>query len=80
MEQRFLQFKQLWLSTPYPRRLATTVDQIIKDRKGKLISHAVCLAVGGRNEIHDVQQFVVFSQIVAQLCIAWPELLGRFDF
>jgi len=78
MEQRLLQFKQLWLSTQYPRRLATTVDRIIKAPKGRPISNVVCLAVGGRNEVHDVQRFVVFSQIVAQLCISWLELSGKF--
>lgn len=85
VEKDVLRFKKFWLSTPYPEQLAAIVARIIEDRKDSPISNAVCLGIGGEGselgeiggEGFDVQQFVAFSQIVAQLAVANLDLLNN---
>ncbi|KAF8863422.1 hypothetical protein BDZ45DRAFT_738392 [Acephala macrosclerotiorum] len=84
-EKAVLTFKKTWLSTPYPEQLAVIVAQIIEDRKENPISNVVCIGIGGGGSRNsgvnfDTQQFVVVSQIVAQLAVANPELLGNITF
>ncbi|KAL2070309.1 hypothetical protein VTL71DRAFT_13335 [Oculimacula yallundae] len=70
-EQEFLVQKRRWLKTPFPAQVAAIVQRVIEDRKDRPITHAICLGVGPGPII----QFILFSQIVAQLGIAFPGLL-----
>jgi len=77
VEKQILKCKKQWLATPYAERLANIISQIIEDRKGEPISNAICLAVSGLNPGIEVPQFVIFSQIVAQLATANPALTSN---
>jgi hypothetical protein len=82
-EQLLLDNKAAWLSSRYPSQLASIVARIIEDRKDSPISNAVLLGVAGKpgfsgkGQQRDLQQFLVFSQICAQLATARPSLLGN---
>lgn len=85
-EDRISVWQQYWNSTSWSRRLEFIVKQVIEDRNASPISNVACLAIGGskslpqdRTSVHDflqeMQQFIVFSQIVAQLAAVNPRLL-----
>jgi len=87
LEKRVLMMQNYWLSTPYAEELSAIIDRIINDRRDDPISNAICLGISGCPsdnqqpgslvwEQHDLIQFVIFSQIVAQLSMANPALLG----
>jgi hypothetical protein len=82
-EQLLLGHKAAWLSSPYPSQLASIVARIIEDRKDSPISNAVLLGVAGKpgfsgkGQQRDLQQFLAFSQICAQLATARPSLLDN---
>lgn len=76
-EQSVLAFKNEWLSTPYAEQLAGIIADIIEDRKDTPISSAICLGIGAIGSRIDVQQFVIFSQVVAQLAMANPVILSN---
>jgi len=75
-EQAILGFKRKWLATQYPAQLAAIIDLVIQDRKNSPITNVVTLGMGD-NSMYSIQQFVVFSQIVAQLARAYPGLLRK---
>ena len=83
VEKQILIFKNYWLSTQYPRQLAAIVTRVIEDRKEDPISIAICLRIsggfftGGLGASWELRQFVVFSQIAAQLAAANPEVLNN---
>ncbi|CZR50639.1 uncharacterized protein PAC_00513 [Phialocephala subalpina] len=82
VEKAVLTFKKTWLATPYPDQLAAIIARIVEDRNESPISNVVCLGIGGEGSSPtrvslDVQQFVVLSQIIAQLAVANPELLSN---
>jgi hypothetical protein len=68
-----------------PQEVADIVDRILDDpgRKDNPITNAVLLGVGyiveGEVSINDVQQFVLFSQLVAQLAVRQPEILSKLN-
>ncbi|KUJ14950.1 uncharacterized protein LY89DRAFT_736008 [Mollisia scopiformis] len=79
LEKSLLRWKQEWLATQYPVELQKVVRRIIDDRDAQPISNAVCLGISGQQgtQDRDLLQFVVFSQIVAQLANANPILLSN---
>lgn len=76
-EQLILEFKRFWLSTPYPEQVAAIVAQIIEDRRLSPISNVVCFGIPMLLGSGDVQQFVLLSQVVAQLAAAHPEIAAN---
>lgn len=82
-EQLLLHHKAAWVSSRYPSQLASIVARIMEDRKDSPISNAVLLGVAGKpgftgkGQQRDLQQFLAFSQICAQLATAWPSLLDN---
>lgn len=77
LEQAVLEAKKPWLASPCPAELAALVSHVIENRKDNPITNAVCLGVGGRDLYHERNQFVIFSQVVAQLAIEDPEILSN---
>jgi hypothetical protein len=82
-ERLVLRFKKKWVTSKYPQEVADIVDRILDDpgRKDNPITNAVLLGVGslwyGRINVSDLQQFVLFSQIVAHLAVRQPEILSK---
>ncbi|KAH7411356.1 hypothetical protein BKA64DRAFT_379504 [Cadophora sp. MPI-SDFR-AT-0126] len=72
LERSILIFKKQWLSSPCPTKLAAIVDLIIRDRSGSPITNIVCLGIATD---HWCLHFLIFSQVVAQLCRSDPSLL-----
>lgn len=78
-------WKKYWKSTPYSEQLSNLISRVIEDRKESPISNVVCLAIRS-SELSDkdsafsmlrkeVQQFVLFSQIVSELAVNNPSFL-----
>ncbi|KAE9370272.1 hypothetical protein N431DRAFT_442123 [Stipitochalara longipes BDJ] len=80
VEQWVLEVKKRWLATPYPKQLAAIISRVIEDRQDEPIYNAICLGMSGDYPAWEVQQFVVFSQIMAQLATANPDLLNNILF
>lgn len=88
MEKRVLIEKRRWLATEYPAKVAGLVARIVEDRAASPITAAVVLGLSGScsgidnsagslyEKDRDCEQFVAFSQILAQLGAAQPELLN----
>lgn len=86
VEKRVLIEKRRWLATIYPDKLASLVARIIEDRKESPITAAVVLGLSGEysgldtDDVptdRDCEQFVAFSQILAQMGSAVPGLLNN---
>ncbi|KUJ19509.1 uncharacterized protein LY89DRAFT_773985 [Mollisia scopiformis] len=78
-EKWLLLEKSKWLASEYPQQVSELVARIIKGRKGEPIPNAVCLGIGGLEGSvqREMQQFMIYSQILAQLGAAYPELLNN---
>ncbi|PVH80434.1 hypothetical protein DL98DRAFT_204103 [Cadophora sp. DSE1049] len=74
LERNILHIKKQWLSSPYVAKLVEIVDLIIRDRRENPITNFVCLGVGTG---HWCSQFLIFSQVVAQLSRSDPSVLSN---
>ena len=74
LEQYLLVMKKRWLSSPYAARLADILVHIMRDRREAPITTFVCLGVGTG---YWCSQFMIFSQVVAQLSASDPGSLSN---
>lgn len=74
LEQHLLVMKKRWLSSPYAARLADILVHVMRDRREAPITTFVCLGVGTG---YWCSQFMIFSQVVAQLSASDPGSLSN---